>query len=126
MGFIEQCLGPNWKADAMVFALVLVFLVLLRILWRVQRGLNKVDFSDWLLGPDGKAAWNKASAIGGWIVGSWCMIYTTLQQKVPDSYIELFLVYFLIVIGNPAALDLLRRWKPLPTDVPTAEKGPST
>lgn len=88
---------------------------------RVQRAINKVDFSDWLIDSSGKAAWSKASAIGGWLVGTWCMIYITLSGKVPENYIELYLVYFLIVIGNPAAMDLLRRWRPLPSDSPPSQ-----
>jgi hypothetical protein len=118
MDFLPQWLGKNWAPDLLMVGALVLFILLLRILWNVQRTVAKVDLSDWLVDASGKASWSKASAIGGWIVGTFCLVYTTVNGKVPDNYIELYLVYFLIVIGNPAALDLLRRWKPLPSDLP--------
>lgn len=126
MTFLAQCFGDKWQTDWLIVALVLTVAVVLRILWKVQRDLdNKVNFADWLLGPDGKASWAKASGIGGFMVGTWCMVYTTLEQKVPDNYIELFLCYMLVVVGNPAAFEALRRFRPLPGEQarPFAEGG---
>lgn len=117
-GFLTHLLGKDWALGGLTLGALILFLLILRILWKVQRTVARVDFADWLVGPDGKASWSKASAIGGWIVGTFCMVYVTMAGKVPDNYIELFLVYFLIVVGNPAAIDLIRRWKPLPSDLP--------
>ena len=116
--FLPQWLGKNWAPDLLMVGALILFILILRILYNVQRTVAKVDFSDWLIGPDGKASWSKASAVGGFIVGTFCFLYVTVVGKVPDNYIELFLVYFLIVVGNPAAMDLIRRWKPLPSDLP--------
>ena len=116
MDFLPQWIGKNWAPDLLMVGALILFILILRILWNVQRTVAKVDFADWLVGPDGKASWVKASAIGGWIVGTFCMVYVTVVGKVPDNYIELFLVYFLIVVGNPTAMDVIRRWRPLPTD----------
>lgn len=118
MDFLRSCFGVNWQTNLVALTGFILFLLILRILWKVQRTVAKVDFADWLVGPDGKASWSKASAIGGWIVGTFCMVYVTMAGKVPDNYIELFLVYFLIVVGNPAAMDVIRRWRPLPSDTP--------
>ena len=116
--FLTHLLGKDWALGGLTLGALVLFLLLMRVLWNVQRTVAKVDFADWLIGPDGRASWVKASAIGGWIVGTFCMVYVTMAQKVPDNYIELFLVYFLIVVGNPTAMDLVRRWKPLPSDAP--------
>ena len=116
--FLTHLLGKDWALGGLTLGALVLFLMLMRVLWNVQRTVAKVDFADWLVGPDGKASWVKASAIGGWIVGTFCIVYVTMAQKVPDNYIELFLVYFLIVVGNPTAMDLVRRWKPLPSDQP--------
>lgn len=106
LGWLKQCFGVDWRTDLMLVALIVTTAVVLRILWRVQRTLNDIDFADWLRGPDGKASWKQASGIAGFMVGSWCMIYTTLTGHVPEGYVLLFLVYFAICIGNPLAVSL--------------------
>jgi hypothetical protein len=104
----------------MAGSLLLGGLLILYILFRVQRETNQLDFSDWLRGTDGKASWSKAAAIGGFMVGSWCLITITLAGKVPDGYWLLFLTYFAIVIGNPAAIELVKQRDPRsPQPVPT-------
>lgn len=118
MDFLAQCLGKNWQLDLMTGAFIIIFAMILRILWKVQRTVAKVDFADWLVGPDGKASWSKASAIGGWLVGTFALVYITMAGKVPDGYPTFYLIYFVVVIGNPAAMDLIRRWRPLPSDQP--------
>lgn len=118
MSWLQQCFGKDWLLDVLVIGALILFTLVIRILWRVQREVAKVDFADWLIGPDGKASWSKAQAIGGWMVGTFCMIYITIAQKIPDGYATFFLIYFIVVIGNPAAMDVIRRWRPLPSDTP--------
>ena len=122
MNWLAQCFGAGWQGDAMVVAFLVLFGWILRILYRVNKSVtNDLDFSDWLKGPDGKASWNKGAAIGGFVTGTFCMVYVTIMGKLPDGYTTFFLAYFVVVIGNPAAFDLLRRWRPLPSDQPDKE-----
>ena len=113
----------------MALSLVIGAIVILRILFRVQRETNELDFSDWLRGADGKASWSKAAAVGGFMVGSWCLITITIAGKVPEGYWLLYLSYFAIVIGNPAAIEFLKQRDPraplLPptTTTVTADSG---
>jgi len=113
----------------MALSLLMGVVFILWILFRVQRETSDLDFSDWLRGTDRKASWSKAAAIGGFVVGSWCLIMITLAGKVPDGYWLLFLTYFAIVIGNPAAIELVKQRDPRPPPVPpttatvTAESG---
>jgi len=108
--WLQQCFnGISPLVVFMGISLLVGTALVLRILWLVQRTANGLDFSDWLRGADGKASWSKAAAIGGWMVGSFCMIHVTLTGKVPDGYWLLFLTYFAIVIGNPAAIELVKQ-----------------
>jgi|SRR6185369_1020531 len=108
--WLQQCLdGLHPMTIFMAISLVVGVVLILPILWRVQRAKNQLDLADWLRGADGKASWSKAAAIGGFMIGSWCLIMITLAGKVPEGYMLLFLVYFAIVIGNPAAIELVKQ-----------------
>ncbi len=107
MDWLKQCFGVDWRTDLLIVAMFVSFIFWIRLLWKVQRGLNGIDFTDWLRGPDGKASWKQASGIAGFMVGTFCIIYTTLVGRVPEGYVLLFLVYFAICIGNPLAASMV-------------------
>ena len=115
MEWLKQCFGPDVRTDLVIVAMFTSFFICMRIMWKVQRALNGIDFTDWLRGADGKASWKQASGIAGFIVGSWCMIYVTLTGHVPEGYVLLFLVYFAICIGSPVALQAFAMLRGVPS-----------
>lgn len=110
--WFQNCFGTNWQIDLMIVALVLMLPGALIFMWRIQRAVNDLDFSDWFRGPNGKASWKEVQGMGGFIVGTWCMVYTTISAKVPDGYVLLLLVYLAVCIGSPTAVSIIARMWP--------------
>jgi hypothetical protein len=102
---VIECLAINPMATFLVIGLVLT----LWILWRVQRSTKNIDFVDWWIGPDGKASWSKAAAMGGFCIGSWIVIYLTLHDKMTEMF---FLFYFAICVGSPVAFAIVNSRTP--------------
>jgi hypothetical protein len=98
--------------------LLTAFVLVIWVLWKVQRGFNSVDLRDLILGEDGKASWSKMSAMGGWCVGTWIVVYLTMHDKMTLPF---YLVYFCVVIGSPMAFAIINLWKGQPPAAPEAK-----
>jgi len=101
---IIDCLYGRF--DPLSFVLFFGTLMLLYILWRVQKSVNQVDFVDLVLGADGKASWSKMTGIGGFFIGTWIVTYETLHDKLSDF---MFLSYFAVCVGSPVAFGIINR-----------------
>jgi ABC-type phosphate transport system permease subunit len=110
--WLKQCFGTSWQTDLMIIALVVLMPAFLIFMYRVQRDVKDLNFADWFRGPNGKASWKEAQGIGGFVVGTWCMIYVTLAGKVPDGYALLFLIYLAVCAGIPTAVAIINRMYP--------------
>lgn len=117
MSWLKQCFG-GIQLDFMTAALFVGVVWAIMMLIRIQRATNTLDLADWLRGADGKASWKQAAGIGGFLVGTWAMIYITIKGTVPENYVLLFLVYFAIVIGSPTALQFMSYWRGRPFEQP--------
>jgi len=91
----------------MEMALFASAIVLIWVLWRIQRSPKSIDFVDLMIGPDGKASWSKMTGIGGFMVGTWVMIFDTLNARVPEGQVLLFLCYMAICVGSPVAFAVI-------------------
>ena len=112
------------KINWMMIALVIGVLLMLWVMWRVERATNGVNFSDVIIGPDGKASWSKMAAIGGFFIGSWIMVYLTMSGKLTEFF---FLIYYAICIGSPVAFAIIgRRGPPDPPQQTVTATGPAT
>jgi hypothetical protein len=110
--FLQQCFGTNWQADLMIVALLVTVPGFIVVMWRIQHAVNDLDFADWFRGANGKASWKEAQGIGGFMVGTWCVIYITLVGKVPEGYALVFLIYLAVCIGSPTAIQIINRLFP--------------
>jgi hypothetical protein len=90
-------------------------------MWRIQRAVNDLDFADWFRGPNGRASWKEAQGMGGFVVGTWCMVYVTVTGKVPEGYVLLFLVYLAVCIGSPTAVSIIARMWPAGVPAPSQQ-----
>lgn len=76
------------------------------VLWRLQRSVKRsdIDLGDLIVGPDGKASWSKIAGIGGFMLGSWIMVYLTLHDRMTEW---MFLIYYAICVGSPIAFAII-------------------
>jgi hypothetical protein len=107
--WLQQCFGNSWQTDLMIVALLVMLPASLVFMYRVQRDTADLNFSDWFRGANGKASWKEAQGIGGFAVGTWCMVYVTLSGKVPDGYAFVFLIYLAVCGGIPTAIQIINR-----------------
>ena len=116
-GLFECLTGIHVDWMGLLFGLSVVWAIY--VLYRVQRGTAKVDFTDWWVGNDGKASWLKAAGIFAFGVNAFILIYVTIIGKIPDGLIMLVLIFAAIYTGSPVALAIVDRWlgrspQPLP------------
>lgn len=111
-GWLQQCFGMSWQTDLMIVALIVMMPAFLVFMYRVQRDVKDLNFSDWFRGSNGKASWKEAQGIGGFVVGTWCMVYVTLAGKIPDGYALVFLIYLGVCGGIPTAVAIINRLYP--------------
>lgn len=97
------------QVSFMEAALILSAIVVLWILWRVQRSPKSIDFVDLMIGPDGKASWSKMTGIGGYAVGTWIIIYLTIHNLMTEWY---FVIYYAICVGSPVAFAIINSRNP--------------
>lgn len=110
--FLQQCLGASWQADLMIAVLIVMMPGAIIFMWRVQRAANGLDFADWFRGSNGKASWKEAQGMGGFLVGTWCLIYITWVGHVPEGFALVFLIYLAVCIGSPTAIQIINRLFP--------------
>lgn len=123
---IVDCLSG--RVDPLSALLFIGAFWMLWILWRIQRSpkYHQVDLVDLIIGPDGKASWSKMAGIGGYMIGSWIVVYQTLHDKLSDF---LFLSYFAVCIGSPVAFAVIGKRNtvdPLPLTVSTVTEPSGT
>ena len=110
--WLQQCFGTSWQTDLMIVALFITVPGFIVFMWRIQHAFTGIDFADWFRGANGKASWKEAQGIGGFMVGTWCIVYITLAGKVPDGYALVLLIYLAVCIGSPTAIQIINRLFP--------------
>lgn len=102
----------DWQSWIMLAGLIIALPFLLIFMYRVQRDTSDLNFGDWFRGSNGKASWKEAQGIGGFLVGSWCMIYVTWTGRIPEGYAFVLLIYLGVCGGIPTALAIINRVYP--------------
>lgn len=96
VGFVSS--GAWLQAFFLIGAILILY-----TFWKVQRGDNRIDFKDILIGDDGKASGSKIMQLGAFLASTWGFIYIIVHNTLTEWYFTSFMVAW-------SGSQLLSRW----------------
>ncbi len=111
-GFLAHLFGKDWAMNGLTLGAFILFLLIVRMLWKIQKVANGIKLEKLILEDNGDPSWTKMSGIGAWFVATFVVVHSELRGEVAQGMILLLLVYAGIYTLNRTAVWALSKFWP--------------